>query len=80
MLQVYTDGFLFNVDLACILFPGWKIYLYLDSRLKGSAFHNITTSAHSDIVTIVWKASNVSHSSHFGHTWRFLVADNEECD
>ena len=78
-LPVYTDGFLLNVDLARILFPGWKIYLYLDTRLKGSAFHNITTSVHSDIVTIVWKTSNVSQSSHFGHTWRFLVADNEEC-
>ena len=78
-LPIYTDGFLLNVDLARILFPGWKIYLYLDTRLKGSAFHNITTSVHSDIVTIVWKTSNVSQSSHFGHTWRFLVADNEEC-
>ena len=77
---IYTDGFLLNVDLARILFPGWKIYLYLDTRLKGSAVHNITTSVHSDIVTIVWKTSNVAHSTHFGHIWRFLVADNEECD
>ena len=77
---IYTDGFLLNVDLARILYPDWKIYLYLDTHLQGSAFHNITTSVHSDIVTIVWKTSNASQSSHFGHTWRFLVADNEECD
>ena len=77
---IYTNGFLLNVDQARILFPGWKIYLYLDTRLNGSDVHNIITSFHSDIVTIVWKTNNVSHSSHFGHTWRFLVADNEKCD
>ena len=76
---VYTNGFLLNVDLVRILFPGWKIYLYLDTRLNGSAVYNITTTVHSDIVTIVWKSYD-SHSKHFGQTWRFLVADNEECD
>ena len=77
---VYTNGFLLNVDLVRILFPGWKIYLYLDTRLNGSPVHKTATSIHSDIVTIVWKSYNVSQSSHFGQTWRFLVADNEECD
>jgi hypothetical protein len=74
----YTDGFLLNMDLARVLYPNWKVYLYLDSRLEGSDFHKTITSKHSDIVDIVWK--NSTSDGHFGHTWRFLVADNEECD
>ena len=77
-LPKYTDGFLLNMDLARVLYPSWKIFLYLDSRLEGSDFHKTITSKHSDIVNIVWK--NYTSEGHFGHTWRFLVADNEECD
>lgn len=73
----YTDGFLFNADLARLLFPGWKIFLYLDSRLEGSDFHKTITGQHSDIVNIVWKESSPGR---FGMTWRFLVADHEDCD
>ena len=75
---VYTDGFLLNVDLARVLYPNWKIFLYLDSRLEGSEFHKTVTSKHSDIVHIVWKSH--SANGHYGRTWRFLVADTEECD
>ena len=75
---VYTDGFLLNVGLARILYPNWKIILYLDSRLEGSEFHKTVTSKHSDIVHIVWKSH--SANGHYGRTWRFLVADSEECD
>lgn len=75
---IYTDGFLLNVDIACVLYPSWKIQLYLDTRLKGSDFHKTVASEHNDIVNIVWM-NHTSHG-HFGHTWRFLVADNEECD
>ena len=59
----YTNAFLLNVDLARILCPGWKIYLYLDTHLNGSDVHNIATSFQSDIVTILWKSYNVSHIS-----------------
>ena len=76
--SVYTDGFLLNVDLARVLYPSWKIFLYLDSQLEGSHFHKTVTSKHNDTVRIVWK--NSTSEGHFGHTWRFLVADSEECD
>ena len=74
----YTGGFLLNADLARILFPSWKIHLYLDDRLNGSDFYKTITSRYNDTVNIVWM--NALASGHFGHTWRFLVADNEECD
>ena len=78
--QAYTDGFLFNADLARLLFPGWKIFLYLDSRLEGSDFHETVTSRHSDIVNFVRKASSPGQ---LGMTWRFLVVNHvnhDECD
>ena len=51
--SAYTDGFLLNVDLARVLYPIWKIFLYLDSRLEGSEFHKTVASKHSDIAHIV---------------------------
>ena len=76
---IYTDGFLLNVEIARVLFPTWKIHLYLDNRLEGSDFYKTITSRYNDTVNIVWM-NNTLAGSHYGHTWRFLVADNEECD
>ena len=76
VITQYTEGFLHNVELAKLLYPQWKIKLYLDFRIKGSEFHKTVNEY--EKVDIIWMESNATGNS--GHMWRFLVADREDCD
>ena len=76
VITLYTEGFLHNVEIAKLLYPQWKIKLYLDIRMNGSEFHK--TISEYEKVDIIWMKSNAI--GHSGHMWRFLVADREDCD
>ena len=74
---MYTQGFLHNVEIAKLLYPLWRIKLYLDIRMNGSDFHKSVTE-YKEKVDIIWMKNNAK--GHGGHMWRFLVADREDCD
>ena len=63
VITQYTEGFLHNVELAKLLYPQWKIKLYLDFRIKGSEFHKTVNEY--EKVDIIWMESNVTGNS--GH-------------
>ena len=76
VITLYTEGFLHNVEIAKLLYPQWKIKLYLDIWMNGSEFHK--TISEYEKVDIIWMKNNSEGDS--GHMWRFLVADREDCD
>ena len=71
-VKKYTEGALRNADLALDVYPGWKVYYYIDS-----------SSVPADIVNKLKAKPNVvvRESSDFGNPFsRFLIADDPEVD
>ena len=76
LLLKYSQGFIQQIKLAKILYPNWKIKLYISSKLKNDHFYQ--EFSHSNDIDIIWK--DESGTDHYGHFWRFLVADDVQCD
>ena len=77
--STHSDGFFHQVILAKTLYPKWRIKLFLSDELRNSIFHKkLISSNDSNYVDIIWK--NEAGKGHYGHFWRFLIADDVECD
>ena len=77
--DTHSFGLIHQIKLAKILYPKWRIKLFLSDELKNSSFcQKLSSSNDSAIVDVIWKSD--TGKGHYGHFWRFLVADDAECD